>query len=106
MLWVSQLSVASSSLREFTETCFELWRDDDAEGVTGVSRGDTRPLLDSSYVTLMTVSLISRWSFEKNGNSSVGDGTLVEVVEGYYQISGQPRQQCCVVEFTIARKPG
>lgn len=63
--------------------CFELWREDDAEGATGVSRGDTRPLLDSSYVTLMTASLVSRLSFRKNGNSSVGDGTLVEVVEGY-----------------------
>ena len=63
--------------------CFELWRDDDAEGATGVSRGDTRPLLDSSYVTLMTGSLVSLLSFRKNGNSSVGDGTLVDVVEGY-----------------------
>jgi hypothetical protein len=63
--------------------CFELWRDDDAEGATGVSRGDTRPLLDSSYVTLVTGSLVSLLSFRKNGNSSVGDGTLVEVVEGY-----------------------
>lgn len=63
--------------------CFELWRDDDAEGATGVSRGDTRPLLDSSYFTLVTGSLVSLLSFRKNGNSSVGDGTLVEVVEGY-----------------------
>lgn len=85
MLWVSQLSVASSSLREFTEKCFELWRDDDAEGATGVSRGDTRPLLDSSYVALMTGSFKSLRSFRKTGNSSQGDGTLVEAVEGYIE---------------------
>ena len=85
MLCVSQLSVASSSLREFTEMCFELWRDDDAEGVTGVSRGDTRPLLESSYVVLITGSFTSLRSFRKPGNSSVGDGTLVEVVEGYVE---------------------
>jgi hypothetical protein len=67
------------------EMCFELWRDDDAEGATGVSRGDTRPLLDPSYVALMTGSLRSRWSFRKAGNSSAGEGTFVEVVECYIE---------------------
>jgi hypothetical protein len=65
--------------------CFELWRDDDAEGATGVSRGDTRPLWDPSYVALMTGSLRSRWSLRKAGNSSVGDGTFVEAVECYVE---------------------
>jgi hypothetical protein len=67
------------------EMCFELWRDDDAEGATGVSRGDTRPLWDPSYVALMTGSLRSRWSLRKAGNSSVGDGTFVEAVECYVE---------------------
>ena len=62
--------------------CFELWRDDDAEGATCVSRGDTRPSLDWSYVTLMTGSLISLWSLRKAGKSSTGDGTFVDAVEG------------------------
>jgi hypothetical protein len=63
--------------------CFELWRDDDAEGATCVSRGDTRPSLDWSYVALMTGSLKSLWSLRKAGNSSAGDGTFVDAVEGY-----------------------
>jgi hypothetical protein len=67
--------------------CFELWRDDDAEGATCVSRGDTRPSLDWSYVALRPGSLISLWSFRKDRNSSAGDGTFVEVVEGYMALA-------------------
>jgi hypothetical protein len=33
----------------------------------------------------MTGSFISLRSFRKTGNSSEGDGTLVEVVEGYVE---------------------
>lgn len=67
--------------------CLELWRDDDAEGVTGVSSGDTGPWLYSSYVPPMTGPWMSLWSFRNCGKSSIGDGTLVVAVDGFIQLA-------------------